>query len=80
MRPVCDEIIGPDMVATLGPKPNARALREPKARSFGLFLRDLQALFTPDGVDSVMAHVPALEIQELRDLTVTITTVYFGDL
>jgi hypothetical protein len=66
------------MVATLGPKPNARAVREPKARSFWLFLRDLQALLTPDGVDPVMADVPALEIQEPRDLTVTITTVLFG--
>ena len=80
MRPVCDKIIGPNMVATLGPKPNARSVREPKARSFWLFLRDLQALFTPDGVDSVMAHIPALEIEKPGHLTVTITTVFFGDL
>src|SRR3954469_25384854 len=36
VRPVLGEVVGPDVVAMLGPQPDARSVREPEPSAFGL--------------------------------------------
>ena len=37
---VLDEVVGPDVIGALGPQPDARSVRQPKASAFGLLVGD----------------------------------------
>ncbi len=67
MDAVLDEVIGPDVVRPLGPKPHARAVVEPEPPSPSLFLRDLRPLPSPDPLDPLQIHDPARMAQQSRD-------------
>jgi hypothetical protein len=63
MRPVLDEVIGPDVVAMLRPQPDAGSVREPEPSSFGLLPGDLQPLASPDPLDPLVVDEPACSAQ-----------------
>jgi hypothetical protein len=41
---VFDEVVGPDVVRTFGPQPEARPVRQPEPATLGLLLGDLQPI------------------------------------
>jgi hypothetical protein len=49
-RPVLHEVIGPDMMRTLGAQPHAGAVVEPEPPTPGLASRHLQPLTAPDAL------------------------------
>ena len=48
MRTILDEVVGPHVIAVLGPEPDARAVVEPRAATLRLLGRHLQPLAPPD--------------------------------
>ena len=64
VRAVFDKIIGPDMVAMGRPEPDTRSIVEPQTSSFGLLLRNLQPLLTPDTFHPLMANLPTLSSEQ----------------
>jgi hypothetical protein len=64
MGSIHHEVIGPDMVPILRPFPNAGTVRQPEARSLGLFLRHFQPFLAPNPLDALMIHHPAFSMQE----------------
>src|SRR5919107_1736462 len=75
MRPVLDEVIGPDVVAVLRPQPDARAVCQPQAPALGLLGWDLQAFLAPDPLHPLVVHKPACIPQQGADLAVAIAAV-----
>ena len=71
----CHEIVGPDVVAVLGATAEARAVGEPQASPFRLFLRDFQALASPESFHAFMIHSPALAPQERRDASIAVSPI-----
>jgi hypothetical protein len=59
--PALSEVIGPDMIGVLGPKPDARPVIQPQPTSFGLLLGDRQSLPPPDAFDTfgILVKIPA---------------------
>ena len=53
---VIQEVVDPNMILALGPQSDARAVVEPQARPFGLFLRHFQPLLPPDPLHSFRVH------------------------
>src|SRR5215217_8554060 len=80
MRPVLDEVIGPDVVAVLRSQPDAGAVRQPQATSLGLLGWDLQALLAPDPLHPLVVHQPASLPEQGADLPVAIAAVLAGEL
>jgi hypothetical protein len=58
VRAVCHKIIGPDVMAMGGPEPDTRPIVEPQTSAFGLLLRNLQPLLTPDAFHPLMIDPP----------------------
>src|SRR5215211_931895 len=54
MSPILDEVVGPDVIAVLGPEADARSIRQPEPSSFGLLLGNLQPLTPPDPLDPLV--------------------------
>ena len=75
VRPVLDEVVGPDVVAMLGPQPDARSVRKPEPSAFGLLPRDLQPLASPDPLDPLVVDEPACSAQQLGELAVAVASV-----
>jgi hypothetical protein len=59
MGAVLDEVVGPDVVAMLGPQPDARSVRQPEPSALGLLPGDLQPLASPDPLDPLVVDEPA---------------------
>jgi hypothetical protein len=72
---VLNEVIGPDVIGMLWPQPDAGAIGEPQATSFGLFGRDLQTLPLPDPLNPAIADRPARLAQQGSHLAIAKTTV-----
>ena len=72
---VLDEVVGPDVIAVLGPEPDTGAVVEPEATPLGLPGRNLQPLASPDPLDPLVVHEPARIPQQGRDLAVAIATI-----
>ena len=53
----------------LGPPPHQRAGREPEAAPLGVLPGDPQAFLTPEPLDPLAVHPPALLAQQGRDAT-----------
>ena len=66
------------MVAMFRPQPDARAVREPQAPAFWLFVRNLQPLTPPDPFDPLVVHEPAGMPQQRGDLAITVAAVLAG--
>jgi hypothetical protein len=75
---VLNEVVGPDVIGMLRPQPDARSIGEPQPPAFGLLLRDLQPLTSPDPLDPRVADEPAGITQQRGDLAVAIATVLPG--
>jgi len=80
MRAVFDKIIGPDMVTMGRPEPDTRSIVEPQTSSFGLLLRNLQPLLTPDTFHPLMVNLPTLSLEQCRNPAITVTPIGFGKL
>src|SRR5215203_671726 len=70
-----DEVVGPDVVAMLGPQPDARSVRQPEPSAFGLLPGDLQPLASPNSLDPLVVDEPACSAQQLGDLAVAVASV-----
>lgn len=94
MGSVLNEVIGPDMVAVLGPKADEGAVIEPETPPLGLFTRDLEpfgpvrpyplrgcaltALASPDTLDPLIVDQPVGPPQHGGDLAVAIAAILPG--
>ena len=63
------------MASTLRPQPDARAVSEPEAAAFGLFLRHFQPFPSPDALDPLLVHPPAFDAQQSADPPIAIAAV-----
>src|SRR5262245_63170190 len=68
------------MIAVLGPQPDARSVGQPEPASFGLFIRDLQPLASPDALDPLVVDYPACLAQQFGDLAISVAAVLPGKL
>ena len=75
VRPVLDEVVGPDVVRPLRPQPDAGSVIEPKPALLRLFPWHLQPLAPPDPLDPLLVHGPARLVQERRDPAVAVAAV-----
>jgi len=75
MGPILDEVVRPDVIAVLRPQPDARSVRQPEPSSFGLLLRNLQPLASPDPLDPLVVDEPTCATQKLGDLAVAVASV-----
>ena len=78
MGPVFYEVVGPNVIPVLGPKPDARSIIEPKPAALGLLLGNLQPLAQPDPFDPLVIDQPARIPQQCRDLAVAVTAIEAG--
>ena len=67
-----DEVVGPDVVAVLGPQPDAGAVGEPQAAALGVPLRDLETFGPPDALDALHVQLPAGHLQQVGDTPVAV--------
>ena len=77
---VLDEVVGPDVIAALGPQPDAGAVIQPEPAAFRLLAGDLQPLASPDPLDPLVVDQPAGSAQQLGDLAVAIAAILPGQL
>ena len=75
---VLDEVVGPDVIAVLGPQPDARSVCQPEPAAFGLFMGDLQPLASPDPFDPLVVDDPARLLQQPSDLAIAVAAVLAG--
>lgn len=75
---VCHEIIGPDMAAVGGSKPDTRPVVEPQTPSFGLLLGNFQPLLTPDAFHPLMIDSPTFSSEQGCDAAITVAPIPFG--
>jgi hypothetical protein len=75
---VLDEVVGPDVIAVLGPQPDARSVCQPEPAAFGLFMGDLQPLASPDPLDPLVVDDPARLLQQPGDLAIAVAAVLAG--
>lgn len=66
------------MVAVFRAQPDARAVCEPQAPAFWLFVGNLQPLTPPDAFDPLVIHEPARIPQQRGDLAIAVTAVLAG--
>ena len=66
------------MIAMLRSQPDARAVCEPQATAFRLFVGNLQPLTPPDSFDPLVIHEPARMAQQRGDLAIAVTAVLAG--
>lgn len=72
------KVIRPNMVSVCRPKPNAGSIIKPQTASFGLLLRDLEPLLTPDAFYAFMIDLPAVLSQKSCNTTVAVPTILTG--
>ena len=75
MRAVGDEVVAPDMPPILRSQPDARSVIQPETAAFGLLLRYLQPLATPDTLDPLGVHSPAFPLQQCGNPAIAIATI-----
>ena len=77
---VLDEVVGPDVIAVLGPEPDAGAAGQPETTALRLLLGDLQPLASPDPLEPLVIDEPASPAQQLSDLAIAVATILAGQL
>ncbi len=78
IRTILDKVVTPDMVLPGWPKPDTRSVVQPKPSPFGLPTRNLQPLTSPDALDTIRAHLPALQTKQAPDPATAIATIHPG--
>src|SRR5271165_1622798 len=78
MRHRAHEVVAPNVIRTLRSQPNARPIVQPQPPTGPLFLWYLQPLATPDALYPIFAHVPASTLQQRRNSSVSVATVFTG--
>ena len=71
-----DDVVGPDVTATLRPQSQARAV--PDAATLGLPGRDLQPLTPPDPLHALVVDQPASRLQQGADLAIAGAAIPLG--
>src|SRR5205814_8991985 len=59
VRAILHEVVGPHVIAILGPQADARSVRQPQTAAFRLLLGDLQPFTPPNPLDPLVVHKPA---------------------
>src|SRR5215204_4295243 len=77
---VLDEVVGPDVIAVLGPEPDTGAVVQPKTTALGLPGWDLQPLASPDPLHPLVVDEPASPAQQLGDLAIAVAAILPGQL
>jgi hypothetical protein len=81
MGSILDEVVRPDVIAPLRPKPDTRSVMQPQTTAFGLLLGNLQPLTPPDPLDPLVVDDPACLIpQHPRNLAIAIPAILSGQL
>jgi len=80
VRAVSDEVVGPDMVGSLRPQTDARAIIEPQTPAFRLFGRNLQPLTPPYPLDTLLVHRPASSAKQRRNPAISVAAILAGKL
>ena len=80
MSAVFDEVVGPDVIAVLGPQPDAGAVIQPQTAALGLPGGHLQPLASPDPLDPFGIDEPTGPAQQLSDLAIAIAAILPGQL
>ena len=75
---VLDEVIRPDMVRALRPKPDAGTVVEPEPPPLWLSGRNLQPLPPPDPLHPLAVDLPARMPQQRRDPAVAVAAILGG--
>jgi hypothetical protein len=70
-----DKVVAPDVIATRGPEPGARAVVEPKPASWPMFFGYFEPLTVPDPLHAVTTDPPASLHQQCGDPARTIASV-----
>jgi hypothetical protein len=78
MGAISNEVIGPDMVGSLRPQPDARSVVEPETPAFRLFGGHFQPLASPDPFDTLLVHRPAGSTQQRRDPAISVAAILMG--
>jgi len=72
---ILDEVIGPDMVGILRPKPDARTFIQPEPAALGLSVRNFEPLTPPYPFNPFDVHHPARTVQHRRDAAIAIAAI-----
>ena len=80
MGAILDEVIGPHVIAVLGPQPDAGAVIQPETAALRLPGGYLQPLASPDPLDPFGIDEPAGPAQQLGDLAIAIAAIMPGQL
>src|SRR6188472_1907983 len=75
---VLDEVVGPDVIAMLGPEADAGPIGQPQATALRLPCGNLQPLASPDPFDPLVVDEPAGPAQQLGDLAIAIAAILPG--
>lgn len=78
VRAILDEVIRPDMALVRGPEPYAGPIIQPETAAFWLFYRHFQPLPSPDTVNPLLVHMPAVVPEERCNPAVPISAEPFG--
>ena len=73
------EVVSPDVVLSLGAKPNAGAVVEPKATTFRLSLRHFEALQAPDTLDPLVVDEPTVATKEGGHPSIAVPAEMLGE-
>jgi len=77
---VLDKIVGPDVIAALGPEADTGSVIEPEPPALGLPGRNFQPLASPDPLDPLVVDEPAGPAQQLGDLAIAVAAILPGQL
>lgn len=78
VRPILDEIVGPDMVGVFRSQSDARTVVQPQPTAFRLLVRHFQPLPSPDALDPFDIYDPASLMQHRSDAAIAIAAVLEG--
>ena len=70
-----DKVVAPDVIALPGPKPDARAVVQPKPASWPMFSGYFEPLTAPDPLHAITTDPPASLDQQCGDPAIAIASV-----
>ena len=73
-----DKINAPDVVGMSRPQPDDGAVLVIEPFAPLVALRQLKAFFTPKALHFLVVHMPAFDLQQMRDLAVAIAPILLG--
>jgi hypothetical protein len=72
---VLDKVVGPDVIAVLGPEPDTGAVIQPETAALRLLGRLFQPLASPDTLHPLVVDEPAGPAQQLGDLAIAVAAI-----